>query len=149
MYKKKGNYSMNAPGKGILKAASILFIIFGVISIIASIILLAGAGIATAVLGEFGAGALGGLLMAVVVLALIVSVLMLVIGIIGVGKRSGDPSKAGFYIVTGVILCILSLISLVIGIVNNSFQWTSLVSFVLPILYIIGGAMNKKAAVAQ
>jgi hypothetical protein len=83
------------------------------------------------------------------IILLVGSVLELVIGIIGVGKRSGDPSKAGFYIVTGIILCIINLIGLVIGIVNGEFQWTGLIGFVLPILYIIGGAMNKKAAVTQ
>jgi Ca2+/Na+ antiporter len=56
-------------------------------------------------------------------------------------KKSGDPSKAMFFIVTGIILCVLTLVSMIMN-----FQVTSLIGFVLPVLYIVGGAMNKKAA---
>ena len=141
--RKKGDFSMNAPGKGLLKTVSILFIIFGAIATIIALIAVVGSAALTAMAGEVGA-ALGGILLLAMILLLIASALMLVIGIIGVGKRSNDPTKAGFYIVTGIILAALELVSLILGATNGSFQWTGLVGFVLPILYIVGGSMNKK-----
>lgn len=126
---------MNAPGKGLLKVVSILFIVFGAIALVFSIIALLGA----AALAAFDSE-LGGMLVVGTVIALIASALELVIGIIGV-KKSGEPSQAGFFIVTGIILCVLQLVSMILN-----FQVTSLIGFVLPVLYIVGGAMNKKAA---
>jgi len=132
---------MNAPGKGLLKVVSILFIIFGVLATIASLLMVIGSAAVTAL----GGGAIGGILLISTILLFLVSVLELIIGIIGVG-RSGDPTKAGFFIVTGIILCVLALASLIIGIASSGFQWQSCIGFILPILYIVGGAMNKKAA---
>lgn len=125
---------MNAPGKGMLKVTSILFIIFGAIATIVSILGLIGAGMISAV--TMGATAI---LTVAMVLLLLVSVAELVIGIIGI-KKSGDPTKAMFFVVTGIILCVLTLVSMIM-----SFQVTSLIGFVLPVLYIIGGFMNKNA----
>ena len=138
---------MNAPGKGLLKVVSILFIIFGAIATIVSIIAVLGSAILTSaaseLAGEVGA-AIGGLLLVGTIIMLIVSVLELVLGIVGVGKRAGDPSKAGYYIVTGIILCVLALVSLILTIANDGSWWTNGIGFVLPILYIVGGSMNKK-----
>ena len=141
--KKKGDYSMNAPAKGLLKTVSILFIIFGVIATIISLIAVLGSAVLTSMAGIVGA-ALGGILLVVTILLLGVSVLEFILGIIGL-KKCADPTKANYFIVSGIILCILSLVSLIIGIVNGSFQYTGLVGFVLPLLYIVGGVMNKKA----
>lgn len=127
---------MNAPGKGMLKTVSILFIVFGAIALVVSLL---------AVLGSALVGS--GLLLFATILMLIASALDLVIGIIGV-KKSGDPTQAGFFIVTGIVLCALSLVSLIMSIASTGFDVTSFVGFVLPILYIVGGNMNKKAAAA-
>lgn len=131
---------MNAPAKGLLKIVSILFIVFGVIATIISLLAVLGSAALTA-----AAGIVGILLLATILL-LAASVFEFVFGIIGL-KKCGDPTKAGFFIVSGIILCVISLVSLIIGILNSSFQVTSLISFVLPLLYIIGGVMNKKAVV--
>lgn len=125
---------MNAPGKGMLKVTSILFIVFGAIATIVSILAVAGAGLLSA--ATMGAT---NLIVVAAVILLISSVAMLVIGILGI-KRSSDPSKAMFFIVTGIILCVLNLVSMIMN-----FDWSSLISFVLPVLYIIGGFMNKNA----
>lgn len=133
---------MDAPGKGILKVVSILFIIFGAIATVLSIIALIGSSwisqqaqdAASAV-----ATGLSGILVAGSVLLLITSLLELILGIMGL-KRSDEPKHANFFIVTGIILCIFALISMIMY-----FQLTSLIGFVLPVLYIVGGAMNKKA----
>ncbi len=126
---------MNAPGKGILKVVSILFIIFGAIATLLSIIGLAG----SAMLSSMTYG-LTGMLTFAMVIALIASALELVMGIIGL-KKCDNPSQAGFFIVTGIILCALNLISMIMY-----FQVTSLIGFVLPVLFIIGGIQNKNAA---
>lgn len=128
---------MNAPGKGLLKVVSILFIVFGAIAVVVSLIALLG----SAALAAYDVtGALGGILIVGTIIALIASALELVIGIMGV-KKSGEPSQANFFIVTGIILCVLQLVSMILN-----FQVTSLIGFVLPVLFIVGGAMNKKAA---
>lgn len=121
---------MDAPGKGILKVVSILFIVFGAIATIISLVAL------------FGSALLGGLFVFAAILALISSVLELILGIVGF-KKSSDPAQATFFIVTGIILCILTLISMIMY-----FQVTSLIGFILPVLFIVGGYMNRNAATA-
>ena len=139
----KGVNYMDAPGKGLLKTVSILFIVFGAIATVISLVGIVGSAALASVGGVVGT-AVGGILLVALVVMMIVSVLELILGIAGL-RRSGDPSRANFFITWGIILSILSLIPLLIGAVNGGFQWTSLVGFVLPILYIVGGAMNRKA----
>jgi hypothetical protein len=139
---------MTAPAKGLLKTVSILFIIGGGIMIIVSLALALSTVALSALAGPAGA-ALSGLFLILVLIALLDGALMLVLGIIGVGKKSGNPGKAGYYIITGIILCVISLLVLIIGIAGGSFQWIGLVGIILPLLYIIGGAMNKKAVASQ
>ena len=69
----------------------------------------------------------------------------MIIGILGLGK-CGDPTKAGFFIVTGIVLCAFAFLSLILSIVGGGFQFTGLIGFVLPILFIVGGVQNKNAA---
>ena len=125
---------MNAPGKGILKVVSILFIIFGAIATIFSIIALIGSSMVSSVIGGLGA-----ILVVATIIALISSLLELVLGIVGL-KKCADPSQANFFIVTGIVLCVLNLVSMIM-----SFSVLSLIGFVLPILYIVGGVQNKNA----
>lgn len=131
---------MNAPGKGLLKVISILFIVFGVIATIVSVVALIGSAALTAYLGDLGI-----ILVIATVVMLIASVLELVMGILGI-KKCSDPAKAGFFITTGIILCILTLASMIMNIASAGFSVTSLIGFVLPVLYIVGGIMNKKAS---
>jgi hypothetical protein len=128
---------MEAPGKGMLKVVSILFIIFGAIAAI--IFLIVG------VIGALVAGTAVGIIAILLALfGLILAAVELVIGIIGL-KKCEDVSQAGFFITTGIVLCVLQFISLVWGIASTGFNFTSFIGFVLPILYIVGGNMNKKA----
>lgn len=135
---------MQAPGKTLLKVVSILFIVFGAIATIFSIIAIAGAAMLASVAEELGGAAVGGLLIVAAIYALVLSVLDIVIGILGV-SRSGKVEKAKFFINMGVLLCALAAVSMVLGIVNGGFQVISLIGFVLPVLFIIGGLQNKKA----
>lgn len=131
---------MDAPGKGMLKVVSILFIIFGGIAAIFMLIALFGAMAAASLLGGFAIG-----LVLLAIFGLLLAAVDIVIGIIGL-KKCADPSQAGFFIVTGIVLCVLQLISLIWGIASSGFDFLSFIGFVLPILYIVGGNMNKKAA---
>ena len=128
---------MDAPGRGILKITSILFIIFGAIATLFSLLAIFGSSLVTAVGGVVGV--LGGTLLIGSILMIVVSVLELIVGIMGY-KKSDDPSQANFFIVIGIVLCILALVSMILF-----FQVTGLIGFVLPILFIVGGYMNKGA----
>jgi hypothetical protein len=139
---------MNSPGKGLLKVASILLIIFGAIAAVILFI-----GLIVYVMNVSLFGELAGIIIVTIILILIVSVLELILGIIGL-KKFGDLAKGGFFITTGTILCALSLVSLILSISGGSFNVTILgiptgtltfIGFVLPVLYIIGGSMYKKA----
>lgn len=134
---------MNAPGKTLLKVVSILFIIFGAILTVISLLAVIGSAALSSMGDELGT-AFGGILMMMSIILLIDGVLELVLGIVGI-KNVGDPAKASYFVAVGIILCVLSLIPLVISIINGGFDFTSLIGFVLPILYIVGGSMNKKA----
>jgi len=129
---------MDAPGSSILKITSILFIIFGAVSTLFSLLAVFGSSIVTAVGGAVGV--MGGVLLIGSIILIIVSVVELIVGLMGY-KKSDDPSQANFFIVIGIVLCILALVSMIM-----SFQVTGLIGFVLPILYIVGGYMNKNAA---
>ncbi|MFZ5975589.1 MAG: hypothetical protein ACOYU3_09350 [Bacillota bacterium] len=135
---------MDAPGKGILKVASILFIIFGAIATFLYVLGFFASAALTTFIGEFStvaALAAGGVLMIGIILHLIVSVLELIIGFVGL-RKSGDPSDANFFITVGFILGGLALIGMLLN-----FRISGLIGFVLPIMYILGGYMNKKETV--
>lgn len=132
---------MNAPGSSILKIASILFIIFGAIAALFSLLALLGSTALTSIIGGYSttaAVATGGILMFASIIALAASALEVFIGVIGL-KKCNDPSQANFFIVTGAVLCGLTLITMIM-----SFSFLNLISFVLPVLYIVGGTMNNK-----
>lgn len=118
---------MKDSGKTLLRIISIIFIVFGAIATIFSLIALV-------------AAIASGIIMAIIATVLLVigSLIEFIIGIMGL-KRSGDKSSANFFVVTGYILGILMLIIMIM----NFTAW-SLIGFVLPVLYIVGGYMLKK-----
>lgn len=130
---------MEAPGNVLLKVTSVFFVIYGVATVLLSLIALL---FSTLVASLGGAIALtaGGVLFVASVIILVTSVLGLISAILGL-KKSNDPSQANFFIVNGCVLCTLMLLSLFLG-----FQVIGLIGFVLPALYIAGGLMNKRAA---
>ncbi len=130
---------MNAPGKVLLKVVSVLYIIFGSIFALMMILsLFFSAGLASLVEGMLGSLSawIGGMLF---VAFLIPAAVDLIIGIFGI-RNAGEPSKAQFFIVTGIILAVLTLITVVF-----SFTVWGLVMFAMPVLFIVGGYMNKNA----
>ena len=138
---------MEAPGKGILKITSILFIILGALAALFSIIGLVGSLALTALsatVTELNAvtAAAGGILIVASIVGAVLGIVELIVGILGL-KKSADPTKHNFFVVIGIILCALQLISMII-----SFSVFGLIGFVLPVLYIVGGLQNKKAVSA-
>jgi hypothetical protein len=123
----KEEETMKDSGKVLLKVISVIFIIFGVIAVIASLIAL------------FTLSGLGTAWVVATIILLISSLIELIIGIIGY-KKSEDPGESNFFIITGFVLGILMLISLVM-----SFSVWNLIGFILPVLYIIGGYMLRSA----
>ena len=118
-----------------LKVISILMIIFGAIALIISIGAVAALGFINDLASSVG---VEGVSMASVALPLIASILELVAGIVGLASKS-RPVLMGF----GVIVLLIALISLIVNTVSSGFNAMDLVSFVLPILYVIGVVQCK------
>lgn len=132
-----------AKGSGFLKVTGVLMIIGGALSIILGIVAVLG----IAALAYLSDGTVSmGLLYASGALMLVSAVAELVAGIIGV-KNCKNPEKSGTCMVWGVIVAVLSVAGTVLNSVGGGeFSALSLViGLVLPILYIIGAYMNKKA----
>ena len=141
---------MNAKGKTLLKVVGILNIIIGIFGIIGSIMLLLGGGLLGALgaaAGELEAGAaLGALTTVAAIISMISSILLIIAGAVAV-KRCNEISSTCF--IWGIILVIIQVISLVITITSGGFSPMSLIGLVLPVLYLVGGAMNRNAPVQQ
>ncbi len=128
---------MNAPGKGLLKVSGILLIIFGAIAIVLMLLAL----VASVALIALSPAAL--ILVLACIIGLAGAVLDLIAGILGV-KNCDKPEKAKSCFVFGIILIAIQVVSMVLSISGGSFDWTSIVGLVLPVLYLVGASQNKK-----
>ena len=134
-------------GSKMLKVTGILMIIGGALALV--IALIAVIGIAAA--ASLAAGALGGGIIALAVIASILSLLgggiELVAGILGV-KNWNQPAKAQSCIVFGAIIIALSVLSNILNLASGSeFNlFTLLLGLVLPVLYLIGAVQLKNMA---
>ena len=114
--------------KFLLKETSLLMVIFGVIAAVISVVALVNAD------NNPNYWATG------LVLLLIASVLELVFGALGF-RKSDDSERSGFFVFAGIVAAIVMFVILIMD-----FSVWSLLGLVLPILYIIGGAMLKSRA---
>ncbi len=112
--------------KFLLKETSLLMVIYGVIASVISVVALVNAD------GSATYWATG------LVLLLIASLLELIFGALGF-RRSDDNGRSGFFVFAGIIAAVVMLILLIMD-----FSVWSLIGFVLPVLYIIGGAMLSR-----
>lgn len=134
-------------GSKMLKVTGILMIIGGALALV--IALIAVIGIAAA--ASLAAGALGGGIVALAVIASILSLLgggiELAAGILGV-KNWNQPAKAQSCIVFGAIIIALSVLSNILNLASGSeFNlFTLLLGLVLPVLYLIGAVQLKNMA---
>lgn len=131
-------------GQKFLKVTSILMIIGGVIGVIAGIIAILGISALEALM-ETGEGT--GLLYASSTIVTLASVIQFVAGIKGNGGCNA-PQKAAVCIKWGVIIAVLSIISMIIGLVaGGDFSITSLVlNLLVPGLYIYGAIQMKNGS---
>lgn len=130
-------------GKGFLKVCGIIMIVGGGLSILLSIFSLAAAFGAFAIgLPGYGFG---------IIIGILAGIMELVCGIVGV-VNCDKPEKAGVCLAFGVIVIVLSLIGQILVWVNAaaigaSVNFVSIItSLILPVLFIIGAVLNKKAA---
>lgn len=129
-------------GSKFLKVTGILMIVFGALALILSIV--AAIGLAALVALDLNTWQYT----LAVILMLVGSIFELIAGIIGV-KNCNKPEKAGTCMVWGIIVIAISVLSDVLTLVGNpdNFSIVSLLTgLVIPVLYLIGAVMNKKAA---
>ncbi|MBQ8975615.1 MAG: hypothetical protein IJ072_07855 [Oscillospiraceae bacterium] len=132
----------NPKGSGFLKVCGILMIIGGALGIILSLTALAGVA-ALSALAETS----GGMLTVACIVSLVSAVLELVAGIVGVANCK-KPEKATACMVWGIIVAVLCVVGQIISVAaGGTFNVLScIVGLVLPVLFIIGAALNKKSA---
>ena len=132
-------------GKTILKVTGILMIIGGAISIIIGLVAIAGVGVLAATRETLGIDFNTGIYTFSAILVLVSAAMELTAGILGV-KNCDKPDKATSCIVFGLIIIGLSLLGNILSVVSGGeFGVISfLISLVLPILFIIGAALNKQ-----
>jgi len=115
---------------------SILLIIGGAIGIIAmlgTIGLLAAASVSGT----------SGLLTLLIIVGIVGAIYELVVGIMGV-KGASTPSKAGQLLNLGYGLVAIQLIALIIAIPAGGFSYSSVIGFLLPVLFVVGAMQMKK-----
>ncbi len=135
---------------GLLKVMSIIFFIFGILGIIGSAIALVGSGLIAALVPQVGA-----ILVIGCIIALVLAIVELLAGREGLAicKGAGNPAKAKtmamVVLIFAIISTVLSIIPIAImsslGVPANVGMTvvTSIISVVLPILFLMG---LKKAA---
>lgn len=125
----------HAPGRGLLRFSGIVFIIFGIL--IAVLAILAMMNINTEMTQT---GMTASVIRAGSIATLIGAAFDIIVGCVGVAYAD-RPSRATTCIVLG-FLCMLPHIAA--AILTGYLQWTSITGFLLPLLFIIGGFMNKR-----
>ena len=137
---KTGGYRMK--GQKYLKVTSILMIIGGVIGIIAGIIAILGV---SALVALTGSAEEPGLLYAGSIIVTVASVIEFIAGIKGLGACK-MPQKADACIKLGIIIAVLSIVSMIVNVVGGGeFNVTSLIlNLLVPGAYVYGAIQMKK-----
>ena len=132
---------MTNNGQLFLKITSILMIIGGIIAAIAGVIAILGVSTLVVLLGS-AAGS--GLLYASCILVTITSVIEIIAGAKGL-KACKVPENAGKCATWGIVIAVLSIISIVIGLIGGGeFNITSLLlNLLVPGLYVYGALKTK------
>ena len=126
-------------GSSLLKVTGILMIIGGAVSVIMGLIAVLGSAAFSALVGS-----LGTVLVIASVVMLAAGAFELVAGIAGV-KNCKDPAKAHKCVTYGIIVVVLYVLSYVMSFVSGgSVNFVSMaISFVIPVLYIVGAMQVK------
>lgn len=130
-------------GRKFLKTTSILMIIGGVIGVITGIIAILGIS-ALAALSSSRDGT--GMFYVSSIIVIAASVIQFIAGIKGIGACSA-PRKAADCIKWGIVIAVLSLVSMILGLVaGGEFSIVSLIlNLILPGLYVYGALQMKDA----
>lgn len=140
-------------GAGFLKVVGILMIIFGGIGIISGIIYLLAVGAANVITNAFSEVLEDaevtvniGIAYVGAILTLLSAVFQLVAGIIGV-INAKKPEKAGLCMAWGIVVACMAVLGTVFTVISgDGFPvFSFLVTVSMPVLFIIGAALNKKA----
>lgn len=117
----------------LLKVVSILYLVFAGITAIFLVIGLTAALALTALGLDF-----------LYVISLIISVALIVVGIIasinGIKQTDANLCKK-----LGIIFLAMAVINLIVGFIAAGFNFMSLISLILPVLYLIGANQLKEA----
>ena len=141
LHNEKGEKTITNNGQKFLKITSILMIIGGIIAVIAGVIAIPGVSALVALAGS----AEGiGLLYASSILVTILPVIEIIAGAKGL-KACKVPENAGKCVTWGIVIAVLSIISIVIGLIGGGeFNITSLVlNLLVPGLYVYGALKTK------
>lgn len=130
---------MEARGKVLIKIAGILMLIGAILGLIVSVAMMFMSG---SIVEYLSLGEAYQYVMLIVAVSAIESIIMLVIAIFGI-KHAGHIEAADGIIKRGIFLVVLSLLSMTGMYFMDGFELTQLTSLILPILYIVGGKMNK------
>ena len=127
----------------LLKVCSILMIIGAALSIILTIVALAGVGILIA------AGVRIGLMIFSAILMILACVIQMIAGIKGL-QGAKDPVLGSKCTIWGILIIAISVVSIILNLAaGNGFSFISfLLNMILPVLYIIG-TLNSKKMLAQ
>lgn len=144
---------LEAKGKGILKTAGILMIVFGGLFALAFIAYIAIIGFIAAISGVNDGRAAGfGYFAVLFVFFLLFAAFCIVTGAIGV-HNSKRPEHCTSCLVMGIVVLTFIVGTLVIYLVEDMvgfslwiFALVGLIGIVIPTLYIIGAAMNLSSA---
>ncbi len=140
-------------GAGFLKVVGILMIIFGGIGIIGGIVALLAVGAANVITDAFSelledaeVTVNVGIAYVAAILMLLAAVFQLVSGIIGV-INAKKPEKAGLCLAWGIVVACMAVLGTVFTIISGEDfpVFSFLINISMPVLFIIGAALNKKA----
>ena len=132
---------MTNNGQKFLKITSILMIIGGIIAVIAGVIAILGISALAALAGSAEGT---GLLYASSILVTVSSVIQIIAGAKGL-KACKAPETAGKCVTWGIVIAVLSIISLVIGLIGGGdFNIINLaLNLLVPGLYVYGALKTK------
>ena len=132
---------MTNNGQKFLKITSILMIIGGIIAVIAGVIAILGISALAALAGSAEGT---GLLYASSILVTVSSVIQIIAGAKGL-KACKAPETAGKCVTWGIVIAVLSIISLVIGLIGGGdFNIVNLaLNLLVPGLYVYGALKTK------
>lgn len=129
-------------GSMMVKVSSIVMIVFATI---AGFISLTGYLSAMAFTSAFGASAVSGLILLFLIISLLGVGFQIYAGIMGV-KYHNSPEHAGKLVTLGYILVGFAALVIVLSIFSNKFNFlNSLISLVLPGVYLYGSMLVKQA----